>query len=243
MCSFALDRSRRRCDCRSRPTSMKAACGRRMACASRGPASGGRSCCEARARSCRSRRSPSFDTPVQVWDWSRDGRSLLIGRKSNDHGDDLWIQPPTEGAAAQPYVTAPFDQAYGAFSPDGRSIAYASNESGPVRYLPRHVSEARRARAADDGRRHRAALERGRPRAVLQARVRRFTRSCLDGLDSHDRSRGCLMPARRFARIDVSRDGRFLINVPARAITRTITLVNHWQPQTGHGITETRKDN
>ena len=24
----------------------------------------------------------------------------------------------------------PFDQAYGAFSPDGRSIAYASNESG-----------------------------------------------------------------------------------------------------------------
>ena len=57
-------------------------------------------------------------------------RSLLIGRKSNDTGDDLWIQPPVEGAAAQPYTTAPFDQAYGAFSPDGRSIAYASNESG-----------------------------------------------------------------------------------------------------------------
>ena len=58
----------------------------------------------ARARCCRSRRSPTFDTPVQVWDWSRDGRSLLIGRKSNDTGDDLWIQPPVEGAAAQPYV-------------------------------------------------------------------------------------------------------------------------------------------
>ena len=72
----------------------------------------------------------TFDSPVQVWDWSRDGRSLLIGRKSNDTGDDLWIQPPVEGAAAQPYATAPFDQAYGAFSPDGRSIAYASNESG-----------------------------------------------------------------------------------------------------------------
>ena len=30
----------------------------------------------------------------------------------------------------QPYTTAPFDQVYGAFSPDGRTIAYASNESG-----------------------------------------------------------------------------------------------------------------
>ena len=72
----------------------------------------------------------TFDSPVQVWDWSRDGRSLLIGRRSNDTGEDLWILPPVEGATAQPYTTAPFDQVYGAFSPDGRSIAYASNESG-----------------------------------------------------------------------------------------------------------------
>ena len=27
----------------------------------------------------------TFDTPVQVWDWSRDGRSLLIGRKQQRH--------------------------------------------------------------------------------------------------------------------------------------------------------------
>ena len=26
----------------------------------------------------------TFDTPVQVWDWSRDARSLLIGRKNNE---------------------------------------------------------------------------------------------------------------------------------------------------------------
>ena len=26
----------------------------------------------------------SFDSPVQVWDWSRDGRSLLIGRTHAD---------------------------------------------------------------------------------------------------------------------------------------------------------------
>ena len=72
----------------------------------------------------------TFDTPVQVWDWSRDARSLLIGRKSSVSGDDLWIQPPIEGAPASAYTTAPFDQVYGVLSSDGRSIAYASNESG-----------------------------------------------------------------------------------------------------------------
>ncbi len=40
--SSAPDRSRRRRDCRCRPTSTRAACGRRMACGSRGPASGAR---------------------------------------------------------------------------------------------------------------------------------------------------------------------------------------------------------
>src|SRR6478736_1857165 len=72
----------------------------------------------------------TFDVPVQVWDWSRDGKTLLIGKKSADTGDDLWIQPPAEGAAAQPYWTKPFDQTFGVIAPDGRAIAYASNESG-----------------------------------------------------------------------------------------------------------------
>ena len=42
---------------------------------------------------------------------------------------------------------------------------------------------------------------------------------------------------------DVSGD-RFLINVPAAGQSAApMTLVNHWQPQTGHGTTETRKEN
>ena len=57
-------------------------------------------------------------------------RSCWSAARIADTRDDLWIVPPTDGAAAQPYVTTAFNQTFGVFSPDGRSIAYASDESG-----------------------------------------------------------------------------------------------------------------
>jgi eukaryotic-like serine/threonine-protein kinase len=182
-----------------------------------------------------------FDTPVQVWDWSHDGRFLLIGRKSNDHGDDLWIQPPTEGRAAQPYVTAPFDQTYGAFSPDGRAIAYASNESGQFDiYLDAFPKPGARVRLTTAG-----GTE---PRWSSDGRELFFRRGSelhavvLTGLEVRSVAR--LFDAGSTIRAyDVSGD-RFLINVPAAGQSAApITLINHWLPQTGHGTTETRKDN
>lgn len=171
-----------------------------------------------------------FDTPVQVWDWSRDGRSLLIGRKSADRGDDLWIQPQ-DGGAAQPYATAPFDQAYGVFAPDGRSIAYASNESGQFDiYLDSFPKPGTRVRlttaggteprwSADGGelffRRgseiHAIALDRFEVRSTL----RRF-------------DAGATIRA-----FDVSRDGRFLLNLPANNhAPATATIISHFAPAT-----------
>ena len=149
---------------------------------------------------------------MQVWDWSRDGRSLLIGRKSNDTGDDLWIQPPIEGAAAQPYVTAPFDQAYGAFSPDGRSIAYASNESGQfdiyVDSFPKPGARVRvttaggtEPRWSDDGRE--LFFRRGSAVHAVRFVKDREIESITQLFDLGDTIRS----------YDVSRDGRFLVNV------------------------------
>ncbi len=157
----------------------------------------------------------TFDSPVQVWDWSRDGRSLLIGRKNTDTGDDLWIQPPVEGAAAQPYATAAFDQAYGAFSPDGRSIAYASNESGQfdiyVDTFPKPGTRVRvttaggtEPRWSDDGRE----LFFRRGSAIHSVRF-------ATGSRRSNRLRSCSTSAQTIRSYDVSRDGRFLVNVAA----------------------------
>lgn len=183
----------------------------------------------------------TFDTPVQVWDWSRDGKSLLIGRKSTDTGDDLWIQPPTEGAAAKPYAVMPFDQAFGVISPDGASIAYASNESGQFDvYVDAFPKPAARTRVTTAG-----GTE---PRWSNDGRQLFFRR----GSEIHDaelngsevRSLATLFDAGATIRAyDVSRDGRFLLNLPAANHgPAAATLVFEWRPRTRHGGTEARSE-
>ncbi len=68
-------------------------------------------------------------------DWSRDGRYLLYQRPGEKTGQDLWIAPQLpEGDSGDrkpfPYLNSQFDEAEGKFSPDGRWVAYVSNESG-----------------------------------------------------------------------------------------------------------------
>jgi serine/threonine protein kinase/Tol biopolymer transport system component len=68
-------------------------------------------------------------------DWSKDGRYLLYQRPGEKTGQDLWIAPQLpEGAGGDrkpfPYLQSQFDESEGKFSPDGRWVAYVSNESG-----------------------------------------------------------------------------------------------------------------
>jgi Tol biopolymer transport system component len=69
-----------------------------------------------------------------VMDWSRDGRYLLYEEPNAKTGWDLMVMPldGLEGAPAKakPFLQTPFDEQDGVFSPDGKWIAYDSNESG-----------------------------------------------------------------------------------------------------------------
>lgn len=67
---------------------------------------------------------------VRAQDWSRDGKFLLYQRSGANTGQDLWILPMDGARKPVPYLQTPFDESNGQFSPDGRWIAYASNESG-----------------------------------------------------------------------------------------------------------------
>ncbi|MGH9256478.1 MAG: protein kinase domain-containing protein, partial [Vicinamibacterales bacterium] len=63
-------------------------------------------------------------------DWSLDGRFLLYSSQGTGAESDLWVLPLTADRKPISVVQSRFDEIEGQFSPDGRWIAYASNESG-----------------------------------------------------------------------------------------------------------------
>jgi predicted Ser/Thr protein kinase len=66
-------------------------------------------------------------------DWSPDGRLVLYAEVSPVTKYDLWVAPIDGGVAPTPIVRSPGKDHGARFSPDGRMIAYQSDESGLTR--------------------------------------------------------------------------------------------------------------
>ena len=70
--------------------------------------------------------------------WSPDGRNLLYLSNDPKTRADLWVLPDPAGAAGErkptPYLQTPFNEVQGQFSPDGRWIAYASDDAVQGQY-------------------------------------------------------------------------------------------------------------
>jgi dipeptidyl aminopeptidase/acylaminoacyl peptidase len=67
-------------------------------------------------------------------DWSRDGRFLLYTKQDAKTNSDLWVAPLTAdgqlSGSSVAFANSEFSEQQGQFSPDGRWIAYVSDESG-----------------------------------------------------------------------------------------------------------------
>jgi Tol biopolymer transport system component len=63
-------------------------------------------------------------------DWSADGRFIIFQSQNPQTGGDLWVLPLFGDMKPYPVLQTEFNQAHGHLSPDGRWLAYVSNESG-----------------------------------------------------------------------------------------------------------------
>jgi eukaryotic-like serine/threonine-protein kinase len=88
---------------------------------------------------------PLLETPDLkiASDWSRDGAYLLFTDQSTDTGWDIWALPMKGDRKPFPVVKTKFTELFATFSPDGRYIAYASNESGRSEIYVQEFPEAR----------------------------------------------------------------------------------------------------
>ena len=64
---------------------------------------------------------------------SPDGKYLIYDDHHPTQHQDLWVLPLTAPPAERkpvPFIVTPADESFAQFSPDGKWVAYASNESG-----------------------------------------------------------------------------------------------------------------
>lgn len=176
-----------------------------------------------------------FDEPVQVTDWTPDGRSLVVSRRMETTREDLWLVPLRGGREPEPLVATPFADVQGVISPDGRWVAYVSDESGRFDvYVERALD-----RAPGPGTRERVTSGGGSdPRWSRDGRTLFFRRGSeihaatpALGRGSNDAAATSMLLETEadIRSFDVApRGDRFLLNLPVATDPEPATLVVHW---------------
>jgi Tol biopolymer transport system component len=90
-----------------------------------------------------------FNDPNDI---TPDGRQLIYRSLSGDTGEDIWMVPLTGDHEAAPLIATRFNELDAAISPDGRWIAYRSDESGRFEiYVQSFPALDRKFRVSTDG--------------------------------------------------------------------------------------------
>ena len=174
-------------------------------------------------------------------DWSPDGRFLLYFAADPKTGTDIWILPQ-DTRVPQVFLATTANEMWGQFSPDGRWIAYQSNETGrfeiyvrpfpgPGSPIPISTAGGVYARWSHKGDELYYLAPDATMMAVPLRRTPTFSAGAPVPLFKTRRVGGGVNVIGRGPQYDVAPDGRFLINVEPESPPRPITLVMNWKPR------------
>jgi len=177
--------------------------------------------------------------------WSRDGRHVVL--TSSRSGFDLEVLPLEGERKLQTFLSTPFREADAVFSPDGRWLAYASNESGRLEvYVRPHPQAGGRWQVSDGGGAYPRWSRDGRElfyridTGVMAASIEAVGATLRVG-KAHvvfegpfrGGTTGLGIGGYSFADYDVAPDGQRFVMFPAASGTNRaehphVTLVTHW---------------
>jgi eukaryotic-like serine/threonine-protein kinase len=184
--------------------------------------------------------------------WSPDGRFLLYVNTDTQTATDLWVLAMAGDRPSSVFLKTPFAERWGTFSPDGRWVAYHSNESGqheiylrpfvpPGASRPAAEVVGGQRQASTAGGVYPAWRRDGRelyyldPEGTMMAVPITVTGATLE-----PGAPIVLFPTRILGggvdtglgpQYDVAPDGRFLINTVLGDAAVPITLVMNWNPE------------
>lgn len=195
-----------------------------------------------------------WERPIFPSSWSRDGRYLLYFNVNQGPGIDLWVMPMTGTGKPFAFLQSPFAKVWGQFSPDGRWVAYASDESGRAEVyvrrfvVPGDAVDSTSAREGqwqvstaggvfptwrNDGKELFYIDPAGR---MMAAQITATESTIVPGIPValfQTNVAGGGRDASDLGRqYDVAPDGRFLINRVTDTAIAPITLIQNWNPRT-----------
>jgi serine/threonine protein kinase len=167
-------------------------------------------------------------------DWSADGRYLAYFRTDDTTQLDIWVLPLFGDRKPFPYVHGDFNESQGQFSPDGRWMAYVSDESGMqqvyIQSFPALTGKEQVSTAGGSEPRWRRDGKElfyvAADRKLMSVLVKSGTNFQADAPRALFETTLPFAPTRQ--NYSVSPDGqRFLLNTPA-GTTSSITIVENW---------------
>ena len=178
------------------------------------------------------------DNSKNPTDWSADGKYILYQEQSPKTGYDLWVLPLSGEQKPSPFLQTNSVEVQGRFSPNGKWVAYTSNESGTYQVYVRSFPSGGQWQISDNGggdpkwrRDGKELFYISSDRKLMAVEVKgegsTFESSVPKTLFEM-RIRGLPGPRNYY---DVSHDGqRFLVaSTPEEAATQPMTVVLNWQ--------------
>jgi eukaryotic-like serine/threonine-protein kinase len=174
-----------------------------------------------------------------LFGWAPDGRELIVSHDNKETGADIYAVAVEGDHKLRPLVVAPFDQSEASVSPDGKWLAYVSDESGQPEVFVQAMN--------DPNSRAQISSETGHVPRWARSGNELFFRA-KDGLMSVKFPPGtALNPGkpvklfedkRTWSGYDVAADGRFVVAVEAddKGAGSQLNVILHWFEELGQEL-------